>query len=96
MLDVLDMAHPLVTLTALLVLLASLWMIHMLYQRLRVLENRLESLEQGQLQVDEELAVLSQVGLSMNTPAPSGSGLLAPPSRDEPAAAPPEGATAVG
>jgi len=71
MLDVLDTAHPLVTLTVLLVLLAALWMIHILNQRVSVLENRLESLEREQEQVDEELAVLSQVGLSVNSPAPA-------------------------
>ncbi len=96
MLDVLDMAHPIVTLTVLVVLLVALWMVHMLNQRLSVMENRLESLEREQQQVDEELAVLSQVGVSMNTPAPPGSGLLAPPKREKKASVPPKGAPALG
>lgn len=93
MLDLLDTAHPLVTTMVLMAMLVSLWVIQLLNQRIRVLENRLESLEREQENVDEELAMLSQVGgMSASTPAPapSGDALLSPPS-EPPVALPAEG-----
>ncbi len=88
MLDLLDTAHPLVTTLVLMVMLVMLWLIQMLNQRLRIMENRVESLEHEQRQVDEELAVLSQVGLSMNTPSPSTDTHLSTESEPETASEP--------
>ncbi|MCB9539943.1 MAG: hypothetical protein H6704_27335 [Myxococcales bacterium] len=76
--DLLDTAHPVLTLTMVMVLLAALWMIHVLQMRLRVAENRLESLEAELRTVDEELEVL--VGghaAAASPPATPGAELLA-------------------
>lgn len=76
--DLIDTAHPVLTLTMVTVLLAALWMIHVLQMRLRVTENRLDSLEAELRTVDEELEVL--VGghaPALPSPATSGADLLA-------------------
>ncbi len=68
MLEFLDVAHPVLSVTMVGVLLVCLWLISVLSTRVRVLESRLESLEMEQRQVDEELAVLSTAGHSAPPP----------------------------
>lgn len=90
--DLIDTAHPVLTLTMVMVLLAALWMIHVLQMRLRVAENRLDSLEADLRTVDDELEVL--VGghaPAMPPPSTAGADLLAALGESEPQtqAAPP-------
>jgi Tfp pilus assembly protein PilN len=61
MLEVLDFAHPILTITIILVLLTLLWMVRFLQVRLRVLESRLESLEREQSTMDEQMSFLAQL-----------------------------------
>lgn len=59
MLDVLDTAHPILTLTVVVVLLVALWMISRLHREIRVLQSRLDSVEAEQKAMDEGLEMLS-------------------------------------
>ena len=61
MLEVLDFAHPILTITIISVLLILLWMVSVLQIRLRVLESRLESLEREQSTMDEQMSFLAQL-----------------------------------
>lgn len=54
------MAHPVVTLALVLVSLVLLWMVALINRRLRVLQDRMDSLEQGQRLFEEGLEVLGQ------------------------------------
>lgn len=45
MLDIFDIAHPVLTLTMVLVVLVMLWIIGTLNAKIRVLENRLDSVD---------------------------------------------------
>lgn len=59
MLDLLDMAHPVVTLALVIVALVTLWTLTLLNQRLRVLQDRLDSLERGQRLFEDGMQALA-------------------------------------
>ncbi|MCA9544752.1 MAG: hypothetical protein KC613_10195 [Myxococcales bacterium] len=59
MLDILDTAHPILTLTVVAVLLVALWMISRLHREIRVLQSRLDSVEAEQKAMDEAVEMLS-------------------------------------
>ncbi len=59
MLEILDTAHPLLTLTVVVVLLIALWLIGRLHAEIRVLQSRLDSIEGEQRGVDEALQLLA-------------------------------------
>ncbi len=71
--DFIDTAHPVLTITIVMVLLIALWMISVLQTRLRVAENRMDSLEQELRTIDEELAVV------LHAPSGSASSALSDP-----------------
>jgi hypothetical protein len=60
MLDFLDTAHPFFTLTLAVVVLVTLWALALLNQRVRVLQDRLDSMERSQRLFEEGIESLSR------------------------------------
>ncbi len=88
MLDMLDFAHPILTITIVLVLLILLGMVSVLQVRLRVAESRLESLEREQSTMDEQMSFLAQLSQRREAQSapPAGnplSGIEPPDPRDD-------------